>query len=107
MRLSCQKTDWGAKGATGGAQVESREINSPIRTPFGGHFLHISTQILKKDTSNQDLQKSDEKVPGMVTPEPQKVDFRLRGASISTNPANLQKVIQKCPKGLHLDASFH
>ncbi len=95
MHFSCKKTDWGAKGATRGAQVESTEINSSISTPFGGQFLHISTQIHKKITSNQDLRKGDEKVPEMDTPEPQKVDFRLRGASISTNPANLQKVTQK------------
>ena len=37
-----KKTDWGAKGATGGAKVESPRINSPIWTPFGNHFLDFS-----------------------------------------------------------------
>ena len=51
------------------------------------------------------MRKSAEQVPL----EPQKVDFRLRGAPISTNPTNLQKVTQsdqnvsqmstKAPKG--------
>ena len=45
--------------------------------------------------------KSSEKVLKMNPPEPQKVDFRLRGASIFTNPTTTPKVTQKCQKRLN------
>ena len=59
-----------------------------------------------KNISKPDLQKSNEKVPEMSTPEPQKVGFRLRGASIFTNPTNLEIVTKSHQKGSHLGASF-
>jgi len=47
--------------------------------------------------------KFDEKVAKTDPPEPQKVGFRARGVLFSTNPTDLQKVTNKCPKRLPND----
>ena len=44
IHFSCQKTDWGAKGAPRGATPVS---NSPFWTPFGGQFSYIFVFLCK------------------------------------------------------------
>ena len=51
MHCSRQKTDWGAKGAQGGA---TPEIKSPIWTHFWDTFLDASRFLVKKHENNQE-----------------------------------------------------
>ena len=45
MHFSCQKTDWGAKGAPRGA---STKIKPPIWVPFGGNFSCFLVFLMQK-----------------------------------------------------------
>ena len=71
----------------------------PLWGPNGALKRHNNTKnaqkVLPEIHTRNYHKKSDEPGP----PEPQKVCFRYRGASISTNPSYLQKDTNMSPKG--------
>jgi len=112
---STQKWPFGPPRGDPGTQTDTGGLICTKLGPKGAQKWVIwgpwgtqkSMKIIKnmfKKTTRIRSPKTSAKVWKSDPPEPQKVGFRLRGASISTNPLNPQKVAQKSPKRLQNDS---